>query len=76
MIRVMGGVMPELTSDRKGFTCECGVRNDYPDYVKDHWGVRLVYSCTCRRQYVVHEGKVRKVARVESEYCESEAFGD
>jgi hypothetical protein len=68
--------MPELISDRKGFTCECGVRNDFPDYVKDHWGVRLVYSCACKRQYVVHEGRVSMIARVESDYVESDAFGD
>ena len=68
--------MSELTSDLKGFTCECGIRNDYPDYVKDHWSVRLVYSCACKRHYVVHEGNVRKVAQVTSGYQESEAFGD
>jgi len=68
--------MPGLRSDRKGFTCECGVRNDYPDYVKEHWGVRLIYSCACKRQYVLHEGNVRKIDRVSSEYWESEAFGD
>jgi hypothetical protein len=68
--------MPELTSDRNGFTCECGLRNEYPEYVRDHWGVRLVYSCVCKRQYVVHKGSVRKVDQAVSEYSESEAFGD
>ena len=68
--------MPELTSDQKGFMCECGVRNDYPAYLKDHWGVRLVYTCSCRRQYVLFRGTVRKVAQVSPEYPENEAFGD
>ena len=68
--------MPELTCDQKGFTCECGARNDYPEYVKDHWSVRLVYSCACKRQYILHHGTVQKVAQVPSEYSESEAFGD
>ena len=68
--------MPELTFDQRGFTCECGVRNDYPPYVKDHWSVKLVYACACKRQYILHRGKVLKVAQVTSEYSESEAFGD
>lgn len=76
MIMVRGGVMPELTFDQRGFTCECGARNDYPAYVKDHWSVKLVYLCACKRQYILHRGKVLKVAQVTSEYSESEAFGD
>ncbi len=68
--------MPGLVCDKKGFTCECGVRNDYPDYVKEHWNVRLIYSCECRRQYVVYRGTVQKVAQVHSDSAESEAFGD
>ncbi len=68
--------MSELTCDQNGFTCECGIRNDYPAYVKAHWSVRLVYSCACKRQYILHRGKVQKVAQVTSEYSESEAFGD
>ena len=68
--------MPELAFDEKGFTCECGMRNDYPAYVRDHWGVRLVYSCTCKRRYVLFRGNVHKVAQGEAEFAESEAFGD
>jgi hypothetical protein len=68
--------MPELTYDEKGFTCECGTRNDYPAYVKDHWGVRLVYSCLCQRQFILYRGKVQKITQGISEYQESEAFGD
>ena len=68
--------MPELAVDDKGFTCECGIRNDYPSYVEEHRGVKLLYSCTCSRQYVLYRGKVEKVPRVVSEYSESDAFGD
>ena len=68
--------MPELLTDRNGFTCECGLRNDFPDYVNDHWGVRLLYSCQCNRQYRVHKGRVTMVHRVETEFWESDAFGD
>jgi hypothetical protein len=68
--------MPELTTDQKGFVCECGVRNDYPAYLNDHWSVRLLYSCSCKRLYVLHQGTVRKVAHISPEYSDSEAFGD
>ncbi len=68
--------MTELSFDPKGFTCECGTRNDYPAYVQDHWSVRLFYSCACLRQYVLYRGTVRKVTREIPEYHESDAFGD
>lgn len=68
--------MAEVAPDEKGFVCECGTRNDYPAYVKDHWNVRLVYSCPCKRQYVLYRGKVQKVTEGTAESSESEAFGD
>ncbi len=67
---------PEFTFDEKGFTCECGTRNDYPAYVREHWGVRLLYSCPCARQYLLYRGGVQKAFGGASEYPESEAFGD
>ncbi len=68
--------MSELVVDEKGFTCECGVRNDYPAYVQEHWGVRLLYTCPCARQYLLCRGRVQKAFRGDFEYQESEAFGD
>jgi hypothetical protein len=68
--------MSELTFDEEGFTCECGIRNDYPAYVSEHWDVRLLYSCQCARQYLLYRGRVQRVMRGASEYQESEAFGD
>ena len=68
--------MPEPAADEKGFTCECGVRNDYPAYVRDHRGVRLVYSCSCSRQYVLYHGSVRKMKPEAPESSDSDAFGD
>jgi hypothetical protein len=68
--------MPDFTFDENGFTCECGARNDYPAYVNEHWGVRLLYSCPCMRQYILYRGSVHKVTRGTSEYQECEAFGD
>lgn len=62
--------------DDRGFTCECGARNDYPPYVSEHWGVRLLYSCRCARQFLLYRGGVQDVTRWGSEYPESEAFGD
>ncbi len=68
--------MPELMYDENGFTCECGMRNDYPAYVADHWNVRLHYSCPCRRHYILYRGKVQKVPQEALEYSDGEAFGD
>jgi hypothetical protein len=65
-----------MKSDKLGFTCECGMRNDYPDYVKDHWSVKLVYSCTCKRRYVLHHGTVTLIPGEIPEYVDSESFGD
>jgi hypothetical protein len=65
-----------MKSDEKGFSCECGLRNDYPGYVKDHWGVKLVYSCSCKRRYVLLHGTVTLIPVEPPEYFESEAFGD
>jgi hypothetical protein len=68
--------MSKPTYDETGFTCECGVRNEYPAYVQDHRNVKLVYACRCRRQYVLYEGIVRKTVQEPADYQESEAFGD
>lgn len=68
--------MPELLFDEQGFTCECGLRNNYPDYVKEHWDVRLVYTCSCTRKFVLFHGKVRQVPREMPESSVSDAFGD
>jgi len=68
--------MPDLIVDDRGFTCECGCRNEYPDYVRDHREVRLVFSCPCKRQYVLYRGSVQRVTQVLPDYQESEAFGD
>ena len=71
-----GGDMAEPTCDEKGFTCECGTRNDYPAYVQEHRNVKLVFSCCCRRQYVLYRGTVRKILHGTAGYLDSEAFGD
>lgn len=68
--------MAEIEHDELGFTCECGMRNDYPNYVKEHWGVRLAYACSCNRQYVLFHGTVTKMSRDVTEILESDAFGD
>ncbi|HEY6871917.1 MAG TPA: hypothetical protein VI298_04215 [Geobacteraceae bacterium] len=68
--------MTEPACDERGFTCECGTRNDYPAYVQEHRNVKLVYSCNCKRQYVLYRGSVRKIPQRVSEYLDSEAFGD
>ena len=69
-------LMTILKSDEKGFRCECGIRNDYPSYVADHWEVKLVYNCSCDRQYVLYRGTVTIIARPDSDIMDSEAFGD
>lgn len=71
-----GGGMPKMECDDKGFRCECGTRNDYPGYVRDHWGVRLLYSCHCKRRYVLYHGTVTIIPRETSDIADSEAFGD
>jgi len=68
--------MSELEYDKKGFTCECGVRNDYPGYVRDHWDVKLLFTCSCKRLYVLYHGTVTKRLRETSDIADSEAFGD
>ena len=68
--------MAEIVKDEKGFTCECGVHNDYPSYVQDHWSVRLVYSCSCQRQYILYRGTVTKASPGTQGISESEGFGD
>ena len=54
--------MANIEHDEHGFTCECGLRNDYPGYVQAHWGVKLVYSCACHRRYVLYRGTVVKTS--------------
>ena len=44
--------MTNIDHDEKGFTCECGLRNDYPGYVQAHWTVKLAYSCSPPEQAV------------------------
>ncbi len=68
--------MPDPLCDETGFTCECGARNDYPAYVQEHRNVKLVYSCGCRRQYVLYRGTVSKQARRISDDQENDEFGD
>lgn len=68
--------MSDLVYDEEGFTCECGTRNDYPGYVKEHWGVRLSFACACRRKYVIFHGTVTKSPPESPEVIDSEAFGD
>jgi len=69
--------MTNIDHDEKGFTCECGLRNDYPNYVQAHWSVKLAYSCgSCHRQYLLFRGTVTKTSRDNPEVYDSEAFGD
>ena len=68
--------MSDIEHDEKGFTCRCGVRNDYPGYVKDHWSVRLSYTCSCQRRYVLFRGSVIKASAESPDISDSEAFGD
>jgi hypothetical protein len=68
--------MAEIENDEKGFTCECGLRNDYPSYVQAHWGVKLAYSCSCQRQYILYRGTVTKASTERPEIWDDEAFGD
>jgi hypothetical protein len=53
--------MGNVEKDNDGFTCECGVRNSYSGFVKEHWNVRLVYACSCTREYVLFKGSVKKI---------------
>lgn len=68
--------MPKIVFDEKGFTCECGMRNEYPGYVQEHWDVKLVYSCSCRRRFILYQGKVKMVRQSLTESPVSDAFGD
>jgi hypothetical protein len=68
--------MPMLKSDSNGFTCECGIRNNFPSYTRDHWDVKLLHNCSCKRQYILYRGKVTMIARPSDEIIDSEAFGD
>ena len=47
-----------VDSDDKGFTCECGVRENYPAYVFAHWDNDLIFTCGCKRKYSVLRGIV------------------
>ena len=68
--------MMSIEHDENGFTCECGLRNDFPGYVQAHWSVKLAYSCACHRQYVLYKGTVVMTSRDMQEVFDSEAFGD
>lgn len=68
--------MTSIETDEKGFTCECGLRNEYPNYVQEHWSVRLVYACACHRQYVLYRGTVTKTSSESAGVSESDGFGD
>jgi len=68
--------MAETVHDEKGFTCECGIRNDYPSYVQEHWNVRLAYTCPCHRRYLLFRGTVTKTSRETAEISDAEGFGD
>ncbi len=67
--------MSELTYDKMGFTCECGARNDFPTYIQEHRNVKLVYSCVCKRQYVLYQGAVSKLAQGTLENPDEDEFG-
>ena len=68
--------MANIEHDEKGFTCQCGVRNDYPSYVQEHRGVKLLYACSCQRRYLLFKGSVQNAAGEDREVFDSEAFGD
>ena len=68
--------MASIEHDETGFTCECGLRNDYPSYVQDHWSVKLSFSCSCQRRYVLFRGTVTKTSHDTPEVSDDEAFGD
>jgi hypothetical protein len=69
--------MENIEQDEKGFTCLCGLRNEFPQYVQDHWGVRLAYSCACHRRYILFHGKVAATTPAgNSGISESDGFGD
>jgi hypothetical protein len=68
--------MQNIVHDEKGFTCECGIRNEYPDYVQEHWSVRLAYTCACHRQYLLYRGTVQKTSQESVGIADNEGFGD
>lgn len=68
--------MQNIVHDEKGFTCECGQRNDYPGYVQEHRSVRLAYSCACRRRYILYRGTVTKTSQEPVGISDNEGFGD
>jgi hypothetical protein len=76
LVRQEDVMATSIEHDENGFTCECGLRNDYPNYVQAHWSVRLAYTCVCQRQYVLYKGTVVKTSRELPEIYDSEAFGD
>jgi hypothetical protein len=45
----------------KGFTCRCGVFNEYPVYLFAHWDEELVFTCDCKRAYVILQGEAQEV---------------
>ena len=69
-------MMPNIEHDETGFTCECGMRNHYPSYVQAHWSVRLAYTCSCHRQYVLYRGTVTKTSQEPERITDDEGFGD
>jgi hypothetical protein len=46
----------EKTELPKGFTCECGTFNRFPPYVYAHWDIILVFTCECKRKYIIRRG--------------------
>ena len=68
--------MSELTYDEMGFTCECGARNDFPAYMQEHRNVKLVYSCACKRKYVLYHGAVSKLTQGILENIDDDGFDD
>lgn len=68
--------MSNIVNDETGFTCECGTRNEYPSYAQEHWSVKLAYTCSCHRQYILYRGMVTKTSQEMPEISDSEAFGD
>jgi len=68
--------MSTFKNDKNSFICECGIRNSFPSYAKDHWDVKLLYNCSCERQYILYRGSITIIARPFDEVIDSEAFGD
>ena len=50
--------IPEIQYDDKGFTCECGKRNDFDQEIYTRWHEVMIFNCDCSLVYKIEEGKV------------------